>query len=100
MQGRGHVMAKKPTDQPGMSRDEIEELVTTIVRRELATLVASIEARAMERHKGTGSRVVKKTVSIPVDVWAQLRRECPGPASSHVTAAIRLYLATRKGDTS
>jgi hypothetical protein len=91
-------MTKKPTQQTPMSRDEIEAMIVAVVQRELSALVAALDARAMERNKGTGSRVTKRTVSIPSDLWNQLRRECPGPASSHVTAAIRLYLTVRQGE--
>ena len=85
-------MPKKPTEQPPMSRDEIEQLVVHVVKRELAALVE----KAGERSQGTGSKVTKRTVSIPVDVWNQMKRECSGPASQHVSAALRLYLATRQ----
>ena len=90
-------MPKKPTEQPpAMTRDEIEQLIVAVVKRELANLVANLEARAMAKHKGTGPGVTKRTVSVPSDLWALFRRECPGPASQHITAAIRVYLATRK----
>lgn len=91
-------MGKKPTKETPMSREEIEEMIVAGVRRELSALVANLDARAMERHKGTGSRVVKKTVSIPADVWQQFRRECKGPASPHIAEALRIYLAIRKGE--
>lgn len=72
-----------------MTRDEIEELIIAVVKRELSALVTNMESRE-------GSRVTKRTVSIPSNLWAQFRRECPGPASAHVSKAIRLYLTVRQ----
>jgi hypothetical protein len=87
---------KTTTELFSMTRNEIEELVVQVVKRELSSLVKEFEARG-EKGRG-GSKVTKRTVSIPSDLWQQFRRECPGPASSHVTAAIRLYLITRQSE--
>lgn len=71
---------------------EIEALVTETVKHELAKLLHGVAMVPVERvGRGGKARTVKKTFSIPTEVWKEVEK-LGGIRSSHVTAALRLYL--------
>lgn len=81
------------TEYAGMSRTEMEEVVVRIVRQELAGLMEGFTVREIPKTgRGGGRLAVKKAFSIPADLWQEFERLCPGIASNHVAAALRLYL--------
>jgi hypothetical protein len=78
--------------------EEQEAEVVKIVHRELAALVAGVKPEPLGKPgRGHAAQTVKKTFTIPVDLWKELNKEFPGAImSNHVSAALRLYLNTRK----
>jgi hypothetical protein len=94
----------QPVLEPGhthgapMSHTEIAELVTATVKRELTQLLkgaAPMPVQMSGRHGGV--MTVKKTVSVPADVWGQV--ESTGLiASNVVTAALRLYFNLKQAE--
>lgn len=84
------------TAHANLTQEELDAFVVGIIRRELSSIVEGLGAA--DRSRGVG--VVKKTVSIPRDLWEEFRSAFPGEASGHVAQAIRLLLAMRGRDQS
>jgi hypothetical protein len=78
--------------------EEQEAAVVDIVRRELGNLLAGVKPEALGKPgRGGKAQTVKKTFSIPEDLWQELNDAFPEAImSNQVTAALRLYLNVTK----
>ena len=77
----------------------VVSIVHATIRNELNALVEITHATTAQRaptHPNSAGPTVKKTWSIPVDLWEEFQKKCSGPASPHLAAAVRLYLKMRE----
>jgi hypothetical protein len=78
--------------QSEISMTELAPMVADLVRKELNRMFGAIELEQIQKSgRGGGSASVKKSFSIPKDVWEEINK-LGGIMSNHITAALRIYL--------
>jgi hypothetical protein len=79
-----------------LDKNDVADIARQIVKEELSALLRDVEIVPWQRgKKRSGVHSVKKTFTIPEDVWDEVRA-LGGIMSSHVTAALRVYLNMKK----
>lgn len=79
---------------------DIKGLVVETVQAELHRIFHQFEPESVQRagRGGKGATTVKKTVSVPADLWGHVEA-LGGIMSNHVSAALKIYLTLRtEGD--
>lgn len=79
-----------------MTNEEIKSLIEVTVEQEvervLSAIFRSVDENTTQRaRRGEGPRIVKKSISVPREVWSEIEK-LEGSASRHVTTALRIYL--------
>ncbi len=76
-----------------MTKAEVERIVEAKIRDEFRRMFGGIEERDKPRaRRGEGRKMVRRSVSVPPELWERIEN-LKGSASSHVVNALEMYVA-------